>query len=157
MGVSNYIENKIERYIQDVIRQLPRADRKAAREKLENTIYSMLQMYAGERVPDYADLREVFRELGTPDQAAAAYYELRDKKIEMKKQKEWKIPLRLDLVQDVLRILMICAVAMLVVGLLGLVLNAVKDVRLIFAGCALALVVLVIQSIMQDNIGRRRI
>ena len=88
MRVSNYIENKIERYIQEVLRQLPRSDRKSAREKLENTIYSMLEAFAGDRTPDSDDLRDVLRELGTPDQAAAAYYEMRDRKLEIKKKKE---------------------------------------------------------------------
>ena len=134
MRVSNYIENKIERYIQEVLRQLPRSDRKVAREKLENTIYSMLEAFAGDRTPDSDDLRDVLRELGTPDQAAAAYYEMRDR--------------------NTLRILMIIAVAILVFGLLGLILNAVSDVRLIFAGCALALIVQVAQSIMQNGFGR---
>jgi hypothetical protein len=49
---------------------------------------------------------------------------------------------------------MIIAVAMLVFGLLGLILNAVSDVRLIFAGCALALIVQVAQSIMQNGFRR---
>ena len=154
MRVSNYIENKIERYIQEVLRQLPRSDRKVAREKLENTIYSMLEAFAGERTPDSDDLRDVLRELGTPDQAAAAYYEMRDRKLEIKKKKEVRIPLRIEAVRDTLRVLMIIAVAMLVFGLLGLILNAVSDVRLIFAGCALALIVQVAQSIMQNGFGR---
>lgn len=154
MRVSNYIENKIERYIQEVLRQLPRSDRKAAREKLENTIYAMLESYAGDRTPDTDDLRAVLREFGTPDQAAAAYYEMRDRKLEFSKKKELRIPLRLEAIRDALRILMIIAVAMLVFGLLGLIMNAVSDVRLIFAGCALALVVQVAQVIMQDGFGR---
>ena len=154
MRVSNYIENKIERFIQEVLRQLPRSDRKAAREKLENTIYSMLESFAGDRTPDSDDLRDVLREFGTPDQAAAAYYEMRDRKLEIRKKKEVRIPLRIEAVRDTLRILMIIAVAMLVFGLLGLILNAVSDVRLIFAGCALALIVQVAQSIMQNGFGR---
>ena len=154
MRVSNYIENKIERYIQEVLRQLPRSDRKAAREKLENTIYAMLESYAGDRTPDTDDLRAVLKEFGTPDQAAAAYYEMRDRKLEFSKKKELRIPLRLEAIRDALRILMIIAVAMLVFGLLGLIMNAVSDVRLIFAGCALALVVQVAQVIMQDGFGR---
>ena len=154
MRVSNYIENKIERYIQEVLRQLPRSDRKVAREKLENTIYSMLEDFAGDRTPDSDDLRDVLRELGTPDQAAAVYYEMRDRKLEIRKKKEVRIPLRIEAVRDTLRILMIIAVAMLVFGLLGLILNAVSDVRLIFAGCALALIVQVAQSIMQNGFGR---
>ena len=154
MRVSNYIENKIERYIQEVLRQLPRSDRKAAREKLENTIYSMLESFAGDRTPDSDDLRDVLREFGTPDQAAAAYYEMRDRQLEIKKKKEVRIPLRIEAVRDTLRILMIIAVAMLVFGLLGLILNAVSDVRLIFAGCSLALIVQVAQSIMQNGFGR---
>ena len=154
MRVSNYIENKIERYIQEVLRQLPRSDRKAAREKLENTIYAMLESYAGDRTPDTDDLRAVLREFGTPDQAAAAYYEMRDRKLEFSKKKELRIPLRLEAIRDALRILMIIAVAMLVFGLLGLIMNAVSDVRHIFAGCALALVVQVAQVIMQDGFGR---
>ena len=154
MRVSNYIENKIERYIQEVLRQLPRSDRKAAREKLENTIYAMLESYAGDRTPDTDDLRAVLREFGTPDQAAAAYYEMRDRKLEFSKKKELRIPLRLEAIRDALRILMIIAVAMLVFGLLGLIMNAVSDVRLIFAGCTLALVVQVAQVIMQDGFGR---
>ena len=154
MRVSNYIENKIERYIQEVLRQLPRSDRKAAREKLENTIYSMLESFAGDRTPDSDDLRDVLREFGTPDQAAAAYYEMRDRQLEIKKKKEVRIPLRIEAVRDTLRILMIIAVAMLVFGLLGLILNAVSDVRLIFAGCALALIVKVAQAIMQNGFGR---
>ena len=154
MRVSNYIENKIERYIQEVLRLLPRSDRKAAREKLENTIYSMLESFAGDRTPDSDDLRDVLREFGTPDQAAAAYYEMRDRQLEIKKKKEVRIPLRIEAVRDTLRILMIIAVAMLVFGLLGLILNAVSDVRLIFAGCALALIVQVAQSIMQNGFGR---
>ena len=154
MRVSNYIENKIERYIQEVLRQLPRSDRKAAREKLENTNYSMLESFAGDRTPDSDDLRDVLREFGTPDQAAAAYYEMRDRKLEIRKKKEVRIPLRIEAVRDTLRILMIIAVAMLVFGLLGLILNAVSDVRLIFAGCALALIVQVAQSIMQNGFGR---
>ena len=154
MRVSNYIENKIERYIQEVLRQLPRSDRKAAREKLENTIYSMLESFAGDRTPDSDDLRDVLREFGTPDQAAAAYYEMRDRKLEIRKKKEVRIPLRIEAVRDTLRILMIIAVAMLVFGLLGLILNAVSDVRLIFAGCALALIVQVAQAIMQSGFGR---
>ncbi len=154
MRVSNYIENKIERYIQEVLRQLPRSDRKAAREKLENTIYSMLESFAGDRTPDSDDLRDVLREFGTPDQAAAAYYEMRDRQLEIKKKKEVRIPLRIEAVRDTLRILMIIAVAMLVFGLLGLILNAVSDVRLIFAGCALALIVQVAQAIMQNGFGR---
>ena len=154
MRISNYIENKIERYIQEVLRQLPRSDRKAAREKLENTIYAMLESYAGDRTPDTDDLRAVLREFGTPDQAAAAYYEMRDRKLEFSKKKELRIPLRLEAIRDALRILMIIAVAMLVFGLLGLIMNAVSDVRLIFAGCALALVVQVAQVIMQDRFGR---
>ena len=154
MRVSNYIENKIERFIQEVLRQLPRSDRKAAREKLENTIYSMLESFAGDRTPDSDDLRDVLREFGTPDQAAAAYYEMRDRQLEIKKKKEVRIPLRIEAVRDTLRILMIIAVAMLVFGLLGLILNAVSDVRLIFAGCALALIVQVAQAIMQNGFGR---
>ena len=154
MRVSNYIENKIERFIQEVLRQLPRSDRKVAREKLENTIYSMLESFAGDRTPDSDDLRDVLREFGTPDQAAAAYYEMRDRKLEIRKKKEVRIPLRIEAVRDTLRILMIIAVAMLVFGLLGLILNAVSDVRLIFAGCALALIVQVAQSIMQNGFGR---
>ena len=154
MRVSNYIENKIERYIQEVLRQLPRSDRKAAREKLENTIYSMLESFAGDRTPDSDDLRDVLREFGTPDQAAAAYYEMRDRQLEIKKKKEVRIPLRIEAVRDTLRILMIIAVAMLVFGLLGLILNAVSDVRHIFAGCALALIVQVAQAIMQNGFGR---
>ena len=154
MRVSNYIENKIERYIQEVLRQLPRSDRKAAREKLENTIYSMLESFAGDRTPDSDDLRDVLREFGTPDQAAAAYYEMRDRQLEIKKKKEVRIPLRIEAVRDTLRILMIIAVAMLVFGLLGLILNAVSDVRLIIAGCALALIVQVAQAIMQNGFGR---
>ena len=136
------------------MRQLPRSDRKAAREKLENTIYSMLESFAGDRTPDSDDLRDVLREFGTPDQAAAAYYEMRDRQLEIKKKKEVRIPLRIEAVRDTLRILMIIAVAMLVFGLLGLILNAVSDVRLIFAGCALALIVQVAQSIMQNGFGR---
>ena len=110
--------------------------------------------YAGDRMPDSHDLRDVLRELGTPDQAAAAYYEMRDRKLELRKKKEVRIPLRIEAVRDALRILMIIAVAMLLFGLLGLILNAVSDVRLIFAGCALALIVQVAQSIMQDGFGR---
>ena len=136
------------------MRLLPRSDRKAAREKLENTIYSMLESFAGDRTPDSDDLRDVLREFGTPDQAAAAYYEMRDRQLEIKKKKEVRIPLRIEAVRDTLRILMIIAVAMLVFGLLGLILNAVSDVRLIFAGCALALIVQVAQAIMQNGFGR---
>ena len=79
---------------------------------------------------------------------------MRDRQLEIKKKKEVRIPLRIEAVRDTLRILMIIAVAMLVFGLLGLILNAVSDVRLIFAGCALALIVQVAQSIMQNGFGR---
>ncbi len=156
MVVSNYIENKIERYIQEVLKQLPRADRKAAREKLEDTIYSMLEVYVGDRTPDTNDVRDILSEFGTPDQAAAAYYEMKDRRYEISKKPEWKVPVGIDMVRDVLRVLMICAVAMLVFGLLGLCLNAVRDVRLLFAGCALALIVQVIQVLVQDGLRGRR-
>ncbi len=157
MEVSSYIESKIERYIQEVLRQLPRAERKAAREKLENTIYSMLEAYAGDNIPDSQHLRYVFRDLGTPDQAASAYYVVKERELEMSKEQGIKIPLKAGSIQDILHILMICSVALLVLGILGMVMNAVSDVRLFFVGCVLALAVQMAQVIVKDRTGKRRI
>ncbi|MDO4805198.1 MAG: hypothetical protein Q4A32_10315 [Lachnospiraceae bacterium] len=151
MDTSNFVENRIERYIRDVVSQLPRSERKDAREKLECAIYSMLREYAGDREPDLQDVREVLRELGTPDQAVAAYYELRDMRQEYEYEfgsdKTWRLLPAKGTVHRTLKVLMICAICMLLFGLLGLALHVVSDVRLIFAGCALALVVQTVQII----------
>ncbi|HAE44544.1 MAG TPA: hypothetical protein DCG37_02950 [Lachnospiraceae bacterium] len=159
MEVKSYIARKIDRYVELVICQLPRNERKEAKARLENNIYAMLESAAGDRMPDSQDLQEILRELGTPDQTAAAYYVVKNRKEEVRRERRREAVRSTDTLMLVLRAFMIVSFVLLFCGLSGLILHTVSNVGMLFAGCAMALAVQFIREIVlmgkNDHFPRR--
>ena len=67
------IEGKVERYVEEVVSNIPAADRARAAQETTDMIFRLIRECAGERVPDILDARAVIRELGAPENVALAW------------------------------------------------------------------------------------
>ncbi len=70
---TNKVKEMIDRYVYDVARRLPQAQRDDIEKELRGLIDDMLLARTGDRAPDENDVTAVLKELGRPQELAAKY------------------------------------------------------------------------------------
>ncbi len=115
------------------MKELPLWARPKAERELKDVIYEMLEDYTEGDRPVGRDARAVLKELGTPEEIAAQYYEHRrhtKKKIKMNTKKTIRL---------IVRIVFILSMALVVFGILILATGLSSNMLPILLGAILAL------------------
>ena len=127
----------MERYVRQVLVNIPLIHRRRAKRQLEEILYDMLREYTQGETPTARDVRAVLAEVGDPEDVAADYRVLH--------QKELAVP-QVDvavLLSYAVRILLIFSLVMVVAGVALFIWGAVNHLMPVLIGVVLSLGVMV--------------
>lgn len=147
-GLQMLIDRKVAGYVRAVTNQVPLRDRGRVDRELTDLIYEMMKEYAGGKEPDILDCRDVLRDLGTPEEVAAAYIETKQSGKKPGRTREFlasRSGRMLRLVYTILTVLAVCLVAF---GLIGLGTQTISTMLPIFLGVVIALMIVLMRSVL---------
>lgn len=129
----------VNRYVEDVEKELPFWVRRKAGKELKDVIYEMMEDYTEGERPVGRDARAVLRELGTPDEIAAQFYEQRKKQ-----KKRMRVSTR-KLLMILIRGFSAAAAVLIFTGVIFLAAGITNNMFMIFIGAFMAVLVVFIR------------
>ncbi len=140
------IDKKIERYVRDAAKHVPARYRGGMSRELTDMIHEMVVDYAAGEEPDVLDVRDVLRDLGTPEDVASTYMESKLNRVEEHHRRtrgEF-----IDWAQLIYRGLSILGAVLVIIGVIGIGTQRIQTMLPLFLGVVCALVSVMGRSVL---------
>ncbi len=132
------IDKKIERYVRDAARYVPAGEKGRMSRELTDMIYEVVGDYAAGEEPDILDVKDVLRDLGTPEEVAANYMESKRNRVE--EHGHHAKELLRDWPKLFYSALSVIGTVLVIVGMIGIGTQKIDTMLPVFIGVVFALI-----------------